>query len=125
MVGFSGCKNKDKNNGFAAKTSRAKTAVLIQRLNFENSLKQSKYNLQVLIKFERYLGSRGGIYVLVGKGLGLPGSPGGLRSLDWPRARATAPGEPTWPNHRLLLPFYIRNNVGNNNVCYDRIRIGL
>lgn len=107
------------------KLARQKLQFLIKDQNFQNSLQQSKYNLQVLIKFERYLGSRGGIYVLVGKGLGLPGSPGGLRSLDWPRARATAPGDPTWPNHRLMLPFYIRNNVGNNNVCYDRIRIGL
>lgn len=79
---------------------------------------------QVLIKFERYrLGSRGGIYVLVGKRLGSHGSPRGLRSLDWPRA--TAPGAPTWPNHRFLMPFYIGNIVGNNNTCHDRIGIGL
>lgn len=46
--------------------------------------------------------------MLVGKRLSLLGKPRGL-VLDW--ARATAPGDPTRPNHRFLLPFYIGNNV--------------
>lgn len=55
------------------------------------------------------------VYLRVGgKEAWLAWEPSRLRSLDWPRA--TAPGAPTWPNHRFLLPFYIGNNVGNNNV---------